>query len=285
MSPTRDLHLASKTPPATRPGGLPIEVLVPNGDRVPFNPGFPIPLGAAVHIVDPLKVHDTTQLHDLALISPWTPIAVTRSESLGFTALLSAWRADHRLTGLIVLKAESITAPHSALHAALRAGGPPSADQVAGWIHSRTESEALGAAVLGAIARRASLSRSGRQERFVKAGPLRAKGWTDAFRLAQALSHPCNATLDAIAGAVGREVRTLPKISDRLIAVPFLVARTGFGWRWAIEYILRQHGYLEDVDPVSLAVGLPSARIHDHAWWLHNNRKALSGDAARQIDA
>jgi hypothetical protein len=242
-------------------------------------------LGSAVNIVDPLKVHDTTLLHDLTLISPWTPIAVTRTEAPGFEALLGAWRADPRLARIVVLKADSIIAPHAALHATLRAAAPPAAESVARWIHLRTGSTLLADAILDELIEGEALHRTTRHGRFRKAGPLTATGWQDLFLLTQILSHTSDASVDAIAGAVDRDVRTLREIPKRRLGMTFTLARTGFGWRWAIEHILRQHGYLEEEDPVSLAVGLLSGRIADHAWSLRNKREGLLGNAGGQLDA
>lgn len=225
--------------------------------------------------MDPLKVHDTAQLHDLALISPWTPIAVTGSEAPGFPAILGAWRADPRLAGLVVLKDGSITAPHSALHAAVRAAGAPPAEVVAKWIHLRTGSERLGNTIFEELVDEESSWRQTRYDRFKKEGPLTAHGWQDVFRLTQALSHPDDSTIDAIAGTVDRCVRTLGHMPKRRMGMSLTLARTAFGWRWAVEHILRLHGYMKESEPVALAPGLPSAEEVRQVWRHYNRRKAL----------
>jgi hypothetical protein len=66
---TRADLLDLKTPPANRPGGPPIGVLGSDGDRLPFDPGLPVPKGSAVNIVEPFKVHDLTQMNGRARVS------------------------------------------------------------------------------------------------------------------------------------------------------------------------------------------------------------------------
>lgn len=201
---------------------------------------------------------------------------MTRSEAPGFSALVGAWRADPRLAGLVVPNAESITAPHSALHAALRAAGPPPAEEVAKWIHLRTGSERLGNTIFEELVDDGTSWRQTRYDRFKREGPLTAHGWQDVFRLTQVLSHPDDSTIDAIAGTVDRCVRTLGNMPKRRMGMTLTRARTAFGWRWAVEHILRLHGYMEESEPVSLAVGLPSTQEIERVWRLANERKALT---------
>jgi hypothetical protein len=230
--------------------------------------------------VDPLRVHDTAQLHDLALISPWTPIGVAKSETPGVAALIGAWRAGHRLSNLVVLPVNSASAPHSALHATLRAAGPPSAEEVAEWVHLRTFSRPLATAVFAELTQGSSPGRQARHTRFAKSGPLLASGWKNSFRLAQALTYPCDATIDSIAGSVDRDVRTLRSLTQKLLGMTITLARTGFGWRWAIEHILQRHGYLDDLEPVTLAVGQPSGRDMEQTYWIRRNLVALMAGPA-----
>jgi hypothetical protein len=233
-----------------------------------------------VHIVDPLKVHDTTQLHDLGLISPWSPIGVAKSETPGIAALIGAWSSGHRLSNLVVLPANSAIAPHSALHATLRKAGPPSAEEVAEWILLRTSSQRLATAVLAELTQGSSPGRQARHTRFAKSGPLLASGWKNAFRLAQALTYPCDSTIDSIAGGIERDVRTLRSLTQKLLGMTITLARTGFGWRWAIEHILQRHGYLDDIEPVTLAVGQPSGRDMEQTYWISRNLTALRAGMA-----
>src|ERR1041385_654415 len=132
-----------KSPAASRPGSGPIEVLAPNGDRLPFFPGRPVGLGAALHITEPHQLLDSRVLHDASADSPWAPIAVTKSDATGFSALVGAWRASAPLARLIVLPTTPPASPHDALHLALRSPGAPTADEAAAWVKLRAPSSRL----------------------------------------------------------------------------------------------------------------------------------------------
>jgi hypothetical protein len=267
-------------PRAARLNGPPIEVLAPNGDRHPFHPGCAVPLGAALHIVEPFQVHDTEQLYDVALSSPWAPIAVRIRDNDAFAALLGAWRSGHRLNRLVTLPEQGVGDVHVAVHRILRTTEPPTADAVASCITVRVGSAELGATILAELCGKRAPSRQARHARFIRAGSLRAKEWKDLFRLTRALCEGHETTIDAIAGAVDRDTRTLRAISDRLLGIPISAARTGFGWRWAVELVLQRHGYLEGSDPVSVAVGAPSTRALERALMSGRSRAPLRDASA-----
>lgn len=245
-APSTPCHLVRLRRPCPSPTYHPPDqmphLLFPAGPARPTRADHPIPLGAALLIVDLPALPEGFDLVEVAEANPWAVIAVLKPR---WDGPLTAWRRHPPLREIIVLDCDE-KEWEKTLRRELAASGPPDAMQLVSYIRRACPDPTFGRALLAELRGEVNPRRSARHSAFCNQGPLAASGWKALVTICRALSLPGYRHLSDAAAHFGIDPRSLRRKFHRVLGVDYRDARHGFGWKWAVEHTLRLHGYIAE---------------------------------------
>ena len=208
-----------------------------------------IPLGAALLITDLPGLPPDVDLVGIAESNPWAVIAVQRPLHQG---TIAAWRRHPSLYGLVELPGPE-EAWESQLRKELSAAGPPEPKEVVAYISAACPDPTFARALLTELRGHSRPVRSTRYAAYIRQGPLTANGWMGLHTVVRYLALPGRPSLVDAGIRLGVDHRTIKNQCQNILALDCRDAQKGFGWKWAVEYALRLHGYVANEPVVPLA--------------------------------
>lgn len=221
-----------------------IQILCPGQRSVPARPDRPIPLGAALCIVDLAGVPESFDLVGLAESNPWAVVACVAPERHG---ILSAWRRHPALRRMTTLHCAE-PQWEEALRGELASFGPPEPSEIVAYIAGRCGDPTLERAILAEMLGHSKPARNSRYSAFKGRGGPTGTGWTRLYLTCRALVLPGRLPVVDLAAQCDVDPRTLKDAVKALLRLDVRHARRGLGWKWAVEYVLRAHQLVDD-DP------------------------------------
>lgn len=215
----------------------------------PARPAQAIPLGAALVIRDFALLPAVLDPVAIAESNPWAVVVALRPTH---AEVLAAWRRHSPLRGLLALDCPEEEC-ETVLRKELSSGGPPEPKEVVAYITAACPHPTFARALLAEFRDSSRPGRSARHHAFRRRGPLTATGWMGLYTITRALSLGGQLGLGDAAARLGVDPRTLRKHFHQVLGLDWRDARQGFGWKWAVEYALRRHGYLEGAAQLPLA--------------------------------
>ena len=215
----------------------------------PARPDRAIALGAALLITELSGLSADFDLVAIAESNPWAVIATQRPPHHGTIAV---WRRHPSLRELVELPGPE-EAWESQLRQELSASGPPEPKEVVAYISAACPDPTFARALLTELRGHSRPVRSTRHTAFTRQGPLTAIGWMGLYTVIRFLSLPGRPSLLDAAIRLSVDHRTIQNQCRNILALDCRDARQGLGWKWAVEYALRLHGYVANEPVVPLA--------------------------------